>query len=294
MFYYSVAISLLIYFLIKPFSSVLYAHRIPFLKTHLTLLALSITDLLLMAAGWRFAGAYTTLILFALTICTGIICARFFIDGATSGKVSWYFKIVRVFTIVFLVLGMMPIITGYGGGFLKNALDIEYISYSTGQGYVYRIVKQGNVSCNSLRLYQQVLFIEHDIPVASIWDEKYDCFDPLRFTIVKADKDTLVAEAKFRGSELEYFILDKKNKKLNYNRYCDGYTLVSHQIDLGYLSYQHKYSKSHMPVDTFMELLSLQQEYYGYMHRFVQDEIRENPEDSAIFKPLDSIVAKYE
>ena len=130
--------------------------------------------------------------------------------------------------------------------------------------------------------------------MASIWDEKYDCFDPLRFTIVKADKDTLVAEAKFRGSELEYFILDKKNKKLNYNRYCDGYTLVSHQIDLGYLSYQHKYSKSHMPVDTFMELLSLQQEYYGYMHRFVQDEIRENPEDSAIFKPLDSIVAKYE
>ena len=292
MFYYSVVIASVIYFLLKPFSKKLFPFRLLYIKIHLFILALSATDLLLIAIGWRFAGAYTTLILCALTICTGIICARFFIDEAT-GRSLVYFKVVRGFTILFVVVGIIPVFSGYGSGFVKNILNIEYTNYPTGQGYVYRSIQQGARSCKDLHLYQQFLFIEREIPVTTSGDSLSDCFNPLRFTIVKANRDTIVAEAKFWGVELEYFTLDKRNKRLSYESYKDGYTLINHEIEFGCFSYLRKVTATHIEPQDFVERLALKKDQYGYIRRFGNDLLKENPEDSDMVKTLDSVLTIY-
>ena len=198
-------------------------------------------------------------------MCTGIIAARFYVKSEQHSFQKNYFKLVRGFTIFFLIIGIVPIFSGYGAGFIKDIFNSEYTSYPTGQGYVFRTEKQGAGNCLDLHLCEQLGILEHDIPVCRAFESNYECFDPLVFGIVTANADEIAAEAKFRGFEDVYLVLEKKKKKLRYARYSDAYTYTEHELTFGYFFHHDSVTVTHIDVDEYEKRWMQLASKYGYL-----------------------------
>lgn len=199
MVYYFILICVLLYYVLKRFSKQSYPYERYLVKVHFWVLGIWVIELFLFLLGWRFAGAYSGVILFGMFMCSGILAARFYAKDDTTRWSEGYFKLLRIFIIFYVVGGIVPIISGYGGGFAKDIFSLEYTSYPTGQGYVFRTVKQGAGSCLDLHLYEQFGILERDIPISKLFEASNDCFDPLEFGIVTANANEIAAEAKYRG-----------------------------------------------------------------------------------------------
>lgn len=265
MVYYSILICLLLYYLLKRFSERLSPYGKYLNRVHFLFLAIWVANNWLMPGGWHLAGAYTNQILFAAVMCTGIIAARFYVKSEQHSFQKNYFKLVRGFTIFFLIIGIVPIFSGYGAGFIKDIFNSEYTSYPTGQGYVFRTEKQGAGNCLDLHLCEQLGILEHDIPVCRAFESNYECFDPLVFGIVTANADEIAAEAKFRGFEDVYLVLEKKKKKLRYARYSDAYTYTEHELTFGYFFHHDSVTVTHIDVDEYEKRWMQLASKYGYL-----------------------------